>query len=160
MLFKSYRSFAILLCVLTNFLAYSVLVAILNQRTIAMFFLITSLFIILCGFCNTQEFDSSYNETGDCTEGIKCINQYIDLEIYVMKNNTLLEILTQTLFPTGGSASKFVKITYNFLTSNGKELVEDRIKNCSIQQSTYIWSELLPYIFLAPRQCTGLHYLQ
>ena len=107
-------------------------------------------FILSCGFCNTQDLHSSCNETEDCTEATKCISQYINLEIYVMKNDTLVEMLAQTFFPTGRPASKFVKITYNFRTSNDKELVGDDITNCSSQQSTYIWSEAALYL-LGPK---------
>ena len=108
-------------------------------------------FVLLCGFCNTQYLDSSYNETEECTEDTKCIGQYIDLEMYVMKNDTLVEMLAQAFFPTGKAASNFVKISYNFQTSDDKDLTEeDSITNCSSQQSTYIWSEAALYL-LGPK---------
>ena len=103
--------------------------------------------MILCSFCNSQEFNSSIEETDEDTS---CIREYIDLEKYVLNNEILMENLAETFFTTGKAASNFVKITYNFQTSNDKELEEDNITNCSSQQSTYIWSEAALYL-LGPK---------
>lgn len=117
----------------------------------------TLVLIILCHLGSAQEFDNGCNGTEDCTEDINCIGQYIDLEMYVMNNKMLLEKLAETFFTsqtaafiTGRGASKFVKITYDFQTSNGKQAVEDSNTNCSSQQSTYIWSEAVLYV-LGPK---------
>lgn len=105
-----------------------------------------AILIILCSFCNAQEYDDSYNETDDGIEDIKCIGQYIDLEMYVLNNKILMEKIAEAFFTTGSSASTFVKITYNFQTSNSRQFVEDNITNCYSQQSAYIWSETAVYL--------------
>ena len=75
--------------------------------------------ILVCGFCNSQpsqEFNNSRNIING-TEGVtNCIGDYIDLEIYIINNKTIVEALARTFFSTGKAASKFVKITYNFQT--------------------------------------------
>ena len=53
---------------------------------------------------------------------------------------------TSTFF-TGRGASQFVKITYNFQTSNDTKSVEGSATSCLPQRSTYIWSEAVLYIF-------------
>ena len=109
---------------------------------------------ILCGVGNAKD---SCNTTEGCAkdliEGINCIGQYADLEMYVMNNKILVEKLAETFFSsetatfiTGRGASEFVKITYNFQTSNIKQSVEERVTNCSAQQSTYIWSQTVLYL--------------
>ena len=119
---------------------------------------VTLLLIIMCGVGNAKEIGNSCNGTeGDCTkdltEGISCIEQYNDLEMYVMSNKTLVEKLAETFFTSQTStffsrrgASQFVRITYNFQTSNGKKSVRDSITDCFAQQSTYIWSEAALYL--------------
>ena len=114
--------------------------------------------IIIFGIGSTEEIRNSCNGTeGDCTkdltEGISCIKQYNDLEMYVMNNKTLVEKLAATFFTsqtatfvTGRGASQFVKIIYNFQTSNGKLSVEGNDTNCSARQSSYIWSEAVLYL--------------
>lgn len=105
--------------------------------------------ILVCGFCNSQEFNNSCNGTEDYKAITNCIGDYIDLEIYIMNNKEIMEALTKTFFTAGKTASKFVKITYNFQTSNnGTRSIEDRTTNR--QQSTYIWSETALYL-LGPR---------
>ena len=108
---------------------------------------VISFLIILSRFCNSQEFNSSITETDEDTG---CIGKYIDLEKYVLSNENLMEKLAETFFTTGKAASNFVKVTYNFKTSNGKQSEEDSITNCSSQQCTYIWSEAALYL-LGPR---------
>ena len=71
--------------------------------------------ILVCGFCNSQEINNSYDATEDFTN---CIGDYIDLEMYINNNNRTMEALAQTFFITGKAVSKFVKITYNFQTAN------------------------------------------
>lgn len=102
--------------------------------------------ILLCGFCGAQESDNSCE---DCIELTNCIGEYIDLEKYILNNEKLVEKLAETFFNTRRTASKFVKITYNFQTSNGTQSVED-ITNCSSKQSTYIWSKTALYL-LGPK---------
>ena len=112
---------------------------------------------ILCGVGNANKFNNSCNATEGCakelTEGVNCIGQYADLEMYVMNNKTLVEMLAETFFTsqiatfiTGRGASQFVKITYSYQTSNIKQSVEGGITNCSAQQSTYIWSQAALYL--------------
>ena len=76
--------------------------------------------ILVCGFCNSQqsqEFNNSRNIING-TEGVtNCIEDYIDLEIYIINNKKLVEAFARTFFSTGKAASKFVKITYNFQTN-------------------------------------------
>ena len=104
--------------------------------------------MILCNFCNCQELNCSNEETDEVTS---CIREYIDLEKYILNNEILMENLAEIFFTTGKAASNFVKITYNFHTSNDKDLMEeDSIINCSNQQSTYIWSEAALYL-LGPK---------
>ena len=107
--------------------------------------------MILCSFCNSQEFNSSIEETD---EGTTCIRQYIDLEKYILKWLEQWNIDGKpcwNIFTTGKAASNFVKITYNFQTSDDQDLIEeDSITNCSSQQSTYIWSEAALYL-LGPK---------
>ena len=106
---------------------------------------LTLLFILHVDFCNAQEIDDSCNdsanETECCTNDTKCIGQYIDLEMYILNNKTLLDKLTETFYTAEGVVSDFVKITYNFQTNNGRKSEKDSTTNCSIQQITYIWSE-------------------
>ena len=109
---------------------------------------VISFLIISSRFCNSQEFNSSIIETDE--EDTSCIGKYIDLEKYVLNNENLLEKLAETFFTTGKAASNFVKVTYNFQTSNGKQSENDNITNCSSQQNTYIWSEAALYL-LGPR---------
>ena len=107
------------------------------------------LIIISCayGFGNAQGFNNSCNETeGGCTKFINCIGHYVDLETYIINNKTLVEKLSETFFTsrtaaffTGRGSSQFVKITYNYHTSN--------VTNCYAQQSKYIWSEAVLFIF-------------
>ena len=108
----------------------------------------------VCGVGTAQGFDSSCNETEGCSEVVNCIRYYADLETYVINNRALVENLTEIFFTsqtgtffTGRGASQFVKITYNFQTSNGMKSVEGRATSCLLQQSTYIWSEAVLYIF-------------
>ena len=110
----------------------------------------TLVLAISCGFSNSanaQEFHKNCNAVENSTDKISCIRNYVDLEMYVMKNNTLMEILAETFFTStttaffnGRGASNFVKITYSFHTFNGEQFVEDKNTNCSAQQITYIWS--------------------
>ena len=120
----------------------------------------TLVLITICYVSSAKEIiDNSCNGTEGCTvttdltEGISCIEHYNDIEMYVMNNKTLAEKLAKTFFTrqtaafiTGRGASQFVKIMYNFQTSNGKQSVEGNITNCSAQQSTYIWSEAVLYL--------------
>ena len=78
---------------------------------------LTVLLFLGCGICNVQGMDHNWNKEG-YIEDTKCIGQYIDLEMYVLNNKTLVETLAETFFTTGRGASKFVKITYNFQTTN------------------------------------------
>ena len=109
----------------------------------------------LYAFGTARGSDKNCTETEDCIEVIKCIRDYADLETYVINNKTLVERLAEAFFTsdkdayiyfTGRGASKFVKITYNFQTSNGKHSVEGNVTDCSAQQSTYIWGEAIIYI--------------
>ena len=111
---------------------------------------LTIILILVCGICNGQELDNDCTTEEDCNEDAKCIRQYIDLEMYVLNNKTLVEKLAETFYNTGRATSKFVKITYNFQTCNDIQSVEDTITNCSSQQSTYIWSEAALYL-LGPK---------
>ena len=95
--------------------------------------------MILCSFCNSEEFNSGIEKAH---EGTSCIKGYIDLEKYVLNNETLMENLAETFFPTGKTASNFIKITYNFQTSDGR--------NTNKTSGTYIWSEAALYL-LGPR---------
>ena len=103
--------------------------------------------ILVCGFCNSQEFNNGCNGTKDC-KVTNCIGDYIDLEIYIMNNKGIMEELAEAFFTAGKTVSKFVKITYNFQTSNGTQSIEDRTTNR--QQSTYVWSETALYL-LGPK---------
>ena len=76
------------------------------------------------------------------------IGDYIDLEIYIKNNKGIMEALAKTFFTTGKTVSKFVKITYDFQTSNDTQSIEDETANR--QQSTYVWSETSLYL-LGPR---------
>ena len=102
---------------------------------------LTLLLILYGNFCNAQEIDNSCNEMVYCTNDSKCIGQYIDLEMYILNNKTLLDKLTETFYTAEGVISEFVKISYNFQVNNGKKSENDSTTNCFIQQSTYIWSE-------------------
>ena len=117
----------------------------------------TLVLIIICGISDAKEIGNSCNGTEGCTkdltEGISCIEQYNDLEMYVMNNKTLVEKLSRTFFTsqtatfiTGRGASQFVKITYNFQTSSDKHSIKGNVTNCSAQQSTFIWSEAVLYL--------------
>ena len=116
----------------------------------------TLLLVISCGFCttaNAEEFAINCNAADNHTNKILPITNYIDLEMYVVNNKTLMETLAETFFTSRTTAfftrrgtSQFVKITYNFLINNNKQLVEDNKANCSSQQITYIWSEAAIYI--------------
>ena len=122
-----------------------------------MFWTILALTISVCGVVNANESNNSCNGIEECTtglsEGINCIGQYIDLEMYVMNNKILVEKLAETFFTSqintfisGRGASQFVRITYNFQTGNGKQSVEETATNCSAQQSTYVWSQAALYL--------------
>ena len=104
--------------------------------------------ILVCGFCNSQEFNNGCNGTEDCKAEANCIGDYIDLEIYIKNNKGIMETLARTFFTAGKTVSKFVKITYNFQISNGTQSIEDETANR--QQSTYVWSETALYL-LGPR---------
>ena len=107
--------------------------------------------ILVCGFCNSQEFNNSRNGTEDYKGVTNCIRDYIDLEKYIKNNSRTMEALAQTFFITGKAVSSFLKITYNFQTANkGIEFVGGRIANCTRQQSTYVWSESALYL-LGPK---------
>ena len=110
-----------------------------------MLWIILILFLV-SGLCNSQELNSSCNGREDCKD---CIGEYIDLELYVNRNNKTVETLAKTFFATGNAAAKFVKITYSFQTNKG---VQSSNTNCSqtTQQNTYVWSENSFY-FLGPK---------
>ena len=114
-------------------------------------------FIGLLNICNTQEvFDSdkSCNETGNCTRVSHCISKYSELNSYIVNNDEILRQLVETFFDTGKAPSKYVKITYNYLSStltNGSnDIVDNNITNCTSHQTTYIWSESILYL-LGPK---------
>jgi len=118
-----------------------------------MFWLIV-LFIPLHGFSDAQKLHNNCvcDETEDySTETTECIGQYTELESYIMSNTTLVGRLAETFFTTGKTASKFVKITYNFQTKNGLQSLEDSTTNCSRQQSTYVWGETGLYLLAGPK---------
>ena len=117
----------------------------------------TLVLILSCGLGNAQEFDNNCNETEDCSQDIKCIDQYNDLEMYVMNNKELVEKLAETFFTsrrgpftTGRGTSDFVKITYKFQTRNSKQPGEVNVTNCSAQQTKFIWAEAIFYL-LGPK---------
>ena len=111
----------------------------------------TLLFILCGGFCNAQEIgnssNDSANETEYCTNDIKCIGEYVDLEMFILNNKILLDKLTETFYTAEGVVSAFVRITYNFQVNNGEKSETDSTTNCSMQQRTYIWSENDLYLF-------------
>ena len=108
---------------------------------------IALLLVISCGFssaANDQEFANNCN-VDNHTDKVSSITNYIDLEMYVVNNKTLMETLAETFFTsrttaffTGRGTSQFVKITYKFFTNNNKQAVEDNNTNCSCQQITLI----------------------
>ena len=102
---------------------------------------LTLLFILYGGFCNAQEIDNSCNEAEYCTNDTKCIGQYIDLEMCITNNKIVLDKITESFYTAEGIVSEFVKITYNFQVNNDEKSKNDNTTNCSMQQSTYIWSE-------------------
>ena len=116
----------------------------------------TLLLVISCGFSSTandEEFAKNCNAADNCTDKVLPITNYINLEMYVVNNKTLMETLAETFFTStttplfiGRDTSQFVKITYNFLiNNNNKQSEEDNNANCSSQQITYIWSEAAIY---------------
>ena len=115
------------------------------------------LFVSLLSFSNSQctdDSDESCERAGNCTY---CINQYSDLDSYVINNKTLLRTITAAIFVTGKGPSAYVKLNYNFWScAQGNDTVlENEDINCTSHQTTYIWSESVLYL-LGPRP---LHFL-
>jgi len=105
--------------------------------------------------------------TGDSeSEKDTCIGQYSELEMYILKNENILDQLTETFYKTGTDASQFVKITYEFqvhkpnstandtdyeaMYDENYEVMDDEIFNCTSQRELYIWSASALYL-LGPK---------
>ena len=116
-------------------------------------FLLTSVLLVThFSLCDSQDsIEDNCDDAGNCSYLVtSCITQYSQLDSYVLKNESLLRILTETFFKTGGGASRFVKLTYNFQFSNSSNSSEDDTINCASRQTTYIWSTSALYL-LGPR---------
>ena len=108
------------------------------------------------------DYDNSDDDgTEDMSEGKLCIEEYDDLESYILSNKRLLGKLRKTFFKSNYGTSKFVRITYSFRAyytiSNSSRSKNcsyyPNIKKCSYHhdQTTYIWSESALYL-LGPKR--------
>jgi len=105
--------------------------------------------ILMTCYCvsDAQEISNS-DDTGNYSEVMRCIGQYKTLQAHVLNNEEIMDELTATFFTSGQTASKFVKITYNFQVSSSTNITDGL--NCSGHQDTYIWSEISLYL-LGPK---------
>jgi len=105
--------------------------------------------------CKAQEtvYDD-YDENSNETAG--CISKYRELNSYILKQQDILDKLTEAFFRDGEDASQFVKINYNFklhLNSTNNEsngTMEDDSFNCTDEHELYIWSSSALYM-LGPK---------
>ena len=101
--------------------------------------------------CNSQKIVDDHtvcDVNGKCSENVRCIANYDELELYVKSNRQLLERFKHTFFGTGETPAEFVRILYNFKlpVSSGSTQNAD-VKNCSDYQiSMHIWSEKFLYL--------------
>ena len=113
-----------------------------------MFLLILAIAFSLCSSQELVVDDNCDDDTGNCSdvEVASCISEYNQLDLYILNNKTLLRILTETFFKTGGGPSQFIKFTYNFQITNSRNSSEDDSINCTNHQTTYVWSTSVLYL--------------
>ena len=110
-----------------------------------MIFLVSSVLLVLLtlSFCDAFENGTDVDGTENDTEITNCIGTYYELESYIKGNRALMQLYQNTFFVTGRIPSTFVKITYYFQVSATQDT---KAVNCSVHQSTYIWSQRLLYL--------------
>ena len=108
-------------------------------------------FIILIYICNTRadpNSDENCDKIGNSTKTFQFIENYSELDCYIIKNDTLLRQLVEAFFDTGERPSQYVKITYKYSTFTNSNCTHDTMDNanCTIRQTMYIWSESVLYL--------------
>ena len=117
--------------------------------------------LLLCSqnLCIAQEVsdDESYSPGYSGSEEqyffSHCFKEYSQLDLYILKNKTLMRDFTETFFRTGKSPSRFVKITYHFQScemsrvDQSNKIMDNGTINCAYQETTYVWSESMLYLF-------------
>ena len=120
-----------------------------------MFFLII-LIVSHLSLCTSQftDEDESCDGARNCSLASYCINQYSELDSYVINNKTLLRTITEAFFVTSKGPSAYVKLNYKFKSiaqgQGNSTVLENEDFNCTNHQTTYIWSESVLYL-LGPR---------